>query len=267
LLKPDLWIKDEGACAPLLGGHRVRNLEWILGEAVESGGDVLVLGQAGSLALAAAVVHGQPVGVRVQVVLLPDQDSEENRKVLRLIHAGAEKIWPCPKAYQLPAIWLKAWTHIRVIGRFQPVWSGPGMGLPTGWQGWVQGGLELAEQLGPHQPTILVPAHTGLTAVALALGLGLGGWLGRVVAFSQKAVSPAILIGWHQLIRQKLRAAGLPSRQAAALESKAAIDEDSLIKSVSGPKLLLKLENHQEVEPLLCSSLHQVPTSLRFLLK
>ena len=125
----ELWVKREGRAAAQYGGVGARALEWALGAALESGGDVLTGGRLGSGWLLGAAVHGRRLGVRVHAIPLPDEDTEEVRRHARALHAHAERLWPARTAGEAAAQAARAWASVRVLGGFRPERVVPGGGV------------------------------------------------------------------------------------------------------------------------------------------
>lgn len=273
-----LWIKREDRSAPLYGGLRVRALEWILGEAQERGGDVLTAGPVGSATLVATAVHGKRVGVRVQALLLPDEDRPEGRVNARILHAHAEKLWPGAQPMQA----LKAWAAIRFLGGFRPTWVMPGGGL-IGALGFVALGEEIADQVGsgsiPVPDRILVPAGTGWTAAGLLVGLRRGGLEVPLVALDVRGQLNRIWL--MALARRVLRMFRGASVRLDGLELRRAlpatlppIPEDlpmdpasrlalgAVAADSARQRLYVHAPNGWPLEPLLASALTDIPASL-----
>src|SRR5438105_10440052 len=63
----DLWIKRDDLNAPLLGGNKVRALEFLLG-GVRSGDTVLTVGGAGSTHVLATSIHARRLGAGTMAI-------------------------------------------------------------------------------------------------------------------------------------------------------------------------------------------------------
>lgn len=175
----DLWVKREDLAGTVYGGNKVRKLEYLLGEALELGGDVLTLGAVGSHHVLATAVYGSRVGIRVHAVLTPQPDSPHAREVARAIHAHAEQLFPARTYAEVPLVWARARLALRVMSGFPPVLIPVGGSNVFGAMGWVRGGLELGEQLaragGPLPERIVVPLGSGGTVAGLWIGLRAAG--------------------------------------------------------------------------------------------
>jgi D-cysteine desulfhydrase len=197
---PGVWVKRDDLAGDPFGGNKVRKLEWLLGSAHETGGDVLTSGTVGSNHLLATALYGQRIGVRVHAVVAPQPDSPRARENARALHACVEKLWVARKPAEVPVAWAKAWTSIRLFGGFPPVSIPIGGSSPLGCLGWVEAGMEIAAQVEagelPAPERIYVAFGSGGTAAGLLVGLRLAGLRSEVVAVraapSWLATGPAL---------------------------------------------------------------------------
>src|SRR6185503_4585133 len=63
----DLWIKRDDLNAPMIGGNKVRALEFLLGS-VRAGDTVLTLGGAGSTHVLATAIHARRLGAGTMAI-------------------------------------------------------------------------------------------------------------------------------------------------------------------------------------------------------
>jgi 1-aminocyclopropane-1-carboxylate deaminase/D-cysteine desulfhydrase-like pyridoxal-dependent ACC family enzyme len=172
-----LWVKREDLAAPVYGGNKVRKLEFLLARARAKGATRLItVGAAGSHHALATTVHGRAQGFEVTLVLFPQPVSQHVRDVLRMDHAlGAEIRW-ITRMEMVPVAMLQARLAYRRQHAFVIAAGGSDA---WGTLGWVDAGLELAEQIergeAPRPATIHVAAGTLGTAAGLALGLRAAG--------------------------------------------------------------------------------------------
>lgn len=302
----DLWVKREDRAGSLYGGNKVRKLEYLLGDALESGGDVLTMGAIGSHHVLATAVYGKQAGVRVHGVLFPQPDSPHARENARAIHAWCEQVWVAHSRAELPVAWAKARLALRSFGGFPPVTVPMGGSNALGCVGWIAGGLEIAAQVAsgelPLPERVVVPLGSGGTVVGLTLGLRAAGLATEVVAVR---VVPAVtahtlslrllagrtlarvrplgfpevgLTGVRVVGRQYGGGYGVPSRGGeAAIETARAwgleLDSTYAGKALAealddrGPHtLFVDTVSSRPMAPLLATALDEVPETLRGLL-
>lgn len=213
----DLWVKREDQAGTVYGGNKVRKLEYLLGEALELGGDVLTMGAVGSHHVLATAVYGARVGVRVHAVLTAQPDSPHAREVARAIHAHAEQLFPARGYAKVPLVWARARVALRLLSGFPPVLVPVGGSNTLGAIGWVRGGLELAGQVAagelPMPERVVVPLGSGGTVAGLWVGLRAAGLEVPVVAVrtAPRAVGGGPIV--RMLARrtaQRLLALGFP---------------------------------------------------------
>ncbi|HOX42139.1 MAG TPA: pyridoxal-phosphate dependent enzyme [Myxococcota bacterium] len=227
---PGLYVKRDDLSSALYGGNKVRKLEFLLGAARASGArTVLTMGGAGSNHLLATALHGLGLGLRTAGVIFPQPDSPAVRRQRCAYRGAGVELLPTPSKYLLPASVLAALVRLRLReGRFPALVPGGGSS-PLGCLGFVNAGLELAEQVRaralPEPAAVFVPYGTGGTAVGLALGLRLGELGTRVVAVRVidrlVANRPRLeLLAWSlgRLIRRHAPGARLPRELLGNLE-------------------------------------------------
>jgi 1-aminocyclopropane-1-carboxylate deaminase/D-cysteine desulfhydrase-like pyridoxal-dependent ACC family enzyme len=303
---PDTWVKREDRAGSVYGGNKVRKLEWLLGAALESGGDVLTVGTVGSNHLLATAVYGQASGAKVHAVVAPQPDTPGARANARALHAHAEKLWVAPTGAALPLLWAKAELALRVFGGYPPAAVPIGGSSPLGCVGWVGAGLELAAQVSagalPAPDRIYLPLGSSGTAAGLLVGLRLAGLTAEVVAV--RAAPSWLASAWRvrHLARRTLallRPHGAPAvrlgglrvvdrlfgdgygRPTVATEGaiQAAADRGLALEATytakawaameaepGGRRLFIHTANSHPLTPLLASALDEVPLSLRPLL-
>lgn len=218
-LGPALWVKREDRCAPVYGGNKVRKLEFLLGNALELGGDVLSVGAIGSHHLLATAVYGSRAGVHVHGVVLPQPDHPHVRENARALHAWAEKLWPASSNAALPLVWARARLALRTFRGFPAVTIPFGGSNALGVAGWVGGGLEIARQVAdgvmPPPARVVVPLGSGGTSAGLWLGLRLGGLASEVVGVRvvPSALGNAAVVGVlaRRTLSRLRREGGAPS--------------------------------------------------------
>lgn len=178
-----LYVKRDDVSAPAYGGGKPRKLELLLGEALRSGSRTVVTsGGAGSNHAVATAIYGASLGLHVVLELAPQPPSDEVRRNLTVALRHGATIVLGPSA-RLAALERAPRPH-HVI---------PAGGTsPLGNVGFVEAGLELAEQLArgdaPEPDVVYLAMGTMGSAAGLAIGLAAAGLAIRVVAV--RASSP-----------------------------------------------------------------------------
>jgi len=212
---PELWAKRDDLTHPSSGGHKLRALEFVFGEALRRGArEVLAFGVEGGQMGDAVLRFAPAAGLQSRVYLLP--------------HRGPRCDRPGPPATRQPpgVILCRGFAELaarvadavlRALLRREPLPCiiPPGAANAAGAIGFVAAGFELAEQVRagclPEPDLIYLAAGSLGTAAGLAVGLRAAGMRSTVVAVR---VVPAFLSGLGRLRRlcrdtgKRLRAAG-----------------------------------------------------------
>ena len=172
-----LLVKRDDLAGTLIGGNKVRALEWLLGD-VRRAERVLTVGPRGSTHALITATYTRQLGGDCTVVRWNQEMNPAALRVARRLEETARVIdarWP-PAAYVVA-------TAYRMGGAR---WIPAGGATPLAVLGHVNAALELAEQIARGEcelpRTLIVPLGTGGTAAGLALGLKLAGLGTRVVA-------------------------------------------------------------------------------------
>jgi 1-aminocyclopropane-1-carboxylate deaminase/D-cysteine desulfhydrase-like pyridoxal-dependent ACC family enzyme len=180
-----LWLKRDDACARPYGGNKVRKLEFLLADALRKQHDsVFTFGVAGSNHALATAIYAASVGLEARLLLTPQSNSSFVGRNLRMGRwAGARQIHCATEA--------EALRKARILelggrGTTRPPYRIPGGGSsPLGAVGFVNAGLELAEQvragLMPEPDDVYLALGTMGTAAGLALGFAAAGLRTRLV--------------------------------------------------------------------------------------
>ncbi len=181
-----LMIKRDDQSGRAYGGNKVRKLEFLLGEALRVGAHgVVTFGVAGSNHALATSVYARACGLESHSMLTRQSNAAYvRRNLLAGLHAGAH-LHPCSGEEQ--AVEEANALIGRARERGQTLVTIPGGGSsPLGCLGFVNAGLELAEQLQrqslPAPDLIYLALGTVGTAAGLLLGIRLAGLSSRVVA-------------------------------------------------------------------------------------
>jgi D-cysteine desulfhydrase len=173
-----LWCKDEGHASAAYGGNKIRKLEWVLPR-VGRDRAVVTIGAVGSNHVLATAVHGRALGVKVHAVLVPQPGTAAARRNAGVTGALAHRLWPAGGEAGAAATLGRALVAAaREDGR-RPALVWIGGSTPRGVLGWVQGALEIADQVAagilPAPAHVFVPAGSGGIAAGLLVGFDLAG--------------------------------------------------------------------------------------------
>ncbi|HEY3257808.1 MAG TPA: pyridoxal-phosphate dependent enzyme [Gemmatimonadaceae bacterium] len=166
----DLWIKRDDLNAPLMGGNKVRALEFLLGR-VRAGDTVLTLGGAGSTHVLATSIHARRLGAGTMAIRWRHDMNEVSEVVAERLgnELGETTVRRTPAGAMLRCSYLRLTRNVYFI----PV----GGSTPLGALGHVNAGLELAAQIAAGEMQlprrIVLPLATGGTMAGLSLGLAI----------------------------------------------------------------------------------------------
>ena len=182
-----VWVKRDDRTGAALGGNKVRALEWLLG-ALQHGDHVLTMGPTGSTHALSTAFYAHQLGARTTVVRWNQEMNPAARAVDERLRREARVI----DMRNVVFAYMRATLEAFVLGR--PRWIPAGGTTPLGILGYVNGALELAEQIErgecPAPDEVVVPLGTGGTASGVALGLHIAGLQCRVRAVR---VAPSII--------------------------------------------------------------------------
>jgi len=183
----EIWLKDDSFYGEGgWGGNKVRKLEWVIPDALRRRRSALItVGGLGTNFGLATAIYGRQHGLRT-IIALTDQpvDDHVSAQLERLERSGARLYRTGTTARTRAAMpWLRLrHTHGGRLPYALPV----GGSSPVGTLGYVEAGLEIAEQIHagdlPRPHHIVVALGSGGTAAGLLLGLRIAGIATRVVA-------------------------------------------------------------------------------------
>ena len=167
-----LWVKHEDLSSDVLGGNKVRSLEFLLGR-VGQGDTVLTLGGVGSTHILATAVHAARLGAKtIAVRWHHDMHPSAHEVAERTVTECAEVITASNVVTAVPPL-------IRLRLTRQAHYIPLGGSNPLGTLGHVNAALELADQIEagelPPPARLVVPLGSGGTAAGLALGFAIAG--------------------------------------------------------------------------------------------
>jgi D-cysteine desulfhydrase family pyridoxal phosphate-dependent enzyme len=175
----EVWVKREDLLPLAFGGNKLRNLEFLVGAALEEGADTLITsGRRWSNHCRLTAAAGARAGLAVHLVLTgpprPTGEEGANQVLDELLGATAHVTSSDDRAERSATVERLA-GELRAGGR-RPFVIDVGGGGAIGAAGQVVAGLEVADQLaaaGVGVATIVVPTATGGTQAGLLTGLAL----------------------------------------------------------------------------------------------
>jgi D-cysteine desulfhydrase len=181
-LDDGLWVKDESGYGTHWGGNKVRKLEFILPDAKRRGKrTILTFGALATNHGLATALYAREQGLRCALGLVNQPVDDHVRAQLeRLRNSGATLHFTRTRRRTIAAV---PWLMLR---HRLPYLLPAGGSSPVGVLGWVEGGLEIAEQVRegamPEPSHVVCAVGTGGTAAGLLLGLTLGELRTKVLA-------------------------------------------------------------------------------------
>ncbi|MGB1699055.1 MAG: 1-aminocyclopropane-1-carboxylate deaminase/D-cysteine desulfhydrase, partial [Nannocystaceae bacterium] len=197
-----LHVKRDDQTASPFGGNKLRKLEFILGEARGEGRrEIITFGFAGSNHCVATARAAKTLGIHTTSLLLPQKPTPYVAQNLVLgIEAGATLVHRETTrglAVALAKAWLGGLMRHRVAPKIVPAGGSSLLGMI----GYVNAGLELAEQITagilPCPDMLYVALGSGGTSVGLQAGLALAGLDVEVV--------PVLVVERRYMSAEKLR--------------------------------------------------------------
>lgn len=187
LARGPLWAKRDDLSASPFGGNKPRKLEFLLGAALARGARTLVtFGGLGSNHALATAVYGRRLGLAVTAILVPQPVDEHTLRNLRALSAQGARLLLVGNSRGAVIAAARACLEALVRDRRLPYLIPPGGSSPVGTLGYVEAGLELAEQVRrgelPAPAAVFVAAGSCGTAAGLLAGFRLAGLSSRVVA-------------------------------------------------------------------------------------
>ncbi len=177
-----LWVKREDLSSPVYGGNKIRTLEWLFAQAVESGySEICSTGSYGSNHATATVLHASRVGLLSSVMLHPQPYSETARENFEVVLSKADEVNSVPHWAALPLIWLRKRLRDQRKNKSSYIMM-PGGATPLGAIGYVSAALELAQQVDagemPLPQRIVLSVGSCCTSAGLLLGTEIATRLG-----------------------------------------------------------------------------------------
>jgi 1-aminocyclopropane-1-carboxylate deaminase/D-cysteine desulfhydrase-like pyridoxal-dependent ACC family enzyme len=189
----EVWIKREDLLPLAFGGNKLRNLEFLVGQALAERADTLVTsGRRWSNHCRLTAAAGAKAGLEVHLVLSGPPRAEEgaNERIERLLGATVH-VAPTAEREARQTLVERVTERLRAHGR-RPFVIGVGGSGVAGAVGQVLAAFELVDQAGiagVGPDLLVIPSATGGTHAGLIAGLRLAGSDARVqgVAVAQPA--------------------------------------------------------------------------------
>ena len=201
-----LWVKDESEYGTLWGGNKVRKLEFILPDAKRRGKKtILTFGALATNHGLATALYAREQGMRCAIALVDQPVDDHVRAQLeRLRASGATLHFTHTKARTVAAApWLLARHRLPYI-------LPAGGSSPVGALGYVEGALEMAEQVRegalPEPSHVVCAVGSGGTAAGLVVGLGMAGLGTKVLGV---VVNDKLRLDHPTLMKLSAKTAGL----------------------------------------------------------
>ncbi len=212
----ELWIKRDDLSGAAYGGNKVRKLEFLLAEAKAARATRLcTVGGYGSHHVLATALYGKQLGFEVDAAVFPQPITAHVREVVKVDLALGAHLYPARSRLSLPL----AIAKVRRLGGF---WIAPGGSSVRGSLGYVDGALELVEQIerGELPPPDVIYVALGSCGTVAGLFAGLRGRLRteiRAVRVVDRLVCNRTVL--NRLTAATLKFIGAPSRAQLTDES------------------------------------------------
>jgi 1-aminocyclopropane-1-carboxylate deaminase/D-cysteine desulfhydrase-like pyridoxal-dependent ACC family enzyme len=174
--RAEVWVKREDLLPIGLGGNKLRNLEFLIGDALLQGADTLVTsGRRWSNHARLTAAAGAVAGLQVHLVLTGPPDAaarSSNVRLCELLGATVHVAGSADRAHRARLV-LRVVEDLRAAGRVPYLIGIGGSGL-LGALGQVLAARELVEQAaanGIGVDVVVVPSATGGTQAGLLAGL------------------------------------------------------------------------------------------------
>ncbi|MDQ7778794.1 MAG: pyridoxal-phosphate dependent enzyme [Planctomycetota bacterium] len=203
-----LWMKrDDETCPGLLGGCKVRKMEFLLGDALARGANlVTVLSASGSNFLRSVAAHAARLGMKTCAMLYDQYESPMAKQNLAeservgVLHGRIFSRLALPAALLLQRagkVWGVNRSHMPPDPRVYPM--PPGGSSPLGCLGYVSAALELAGQVSagllPRPDYVVFPVGSGGIMAGLLVGFKLAGMKTQLIGV--RVVDAVIANKWH----------------------------------------------------------------------
>jgi D-cysteine desulfhydrase len=210
-----LWIKNDGVYGTLYGGNKPRKLELVLPDVLAMGRRTLItFGALGTNHGLATSLYAREQGLRTVLLLIDQPVTTSVQRELCWLHASGAVLRYVGNDNDRMRREFRfcRWRYADWLRRKRPYVLPGGGSSVLGTVGFVNAGLELADQVAagelPEPSRIVVALGSMGTAAGLALGLRLGGLKSKVVAvqigsFGMKDAVAKLANDAGQLLRER----------------------------------------------------------------
>lgn len=218
----EVLLKRDDLTGLALGGNKVRNLEYLLADALREGADIIVTaGGPHSNHVALAAIGARRLGLDVLIVSYGSEPVERhgNRHLLDLAGASVEFTGSDVRASVDPAM-EEAAKRLRQCSR-SPYVIPRGGAITLGALGFFDAAFELREQteaLGVEPATIVVATGSGGTQSGLVAGTAAAGMGTEVVGVTVSRPKDESVTRIHQLATECLAARGYANRPVPPIQ-------------------------------------------------
>ena len=207
-------IKREDLLPLAFGGNKLRNLEFLIGDALAVGADCIVTsGRRWSNHCRLTAAAAARAGLEAHLVLTgPPPTRPGPNQLLDELFGSEVHFTARPDRDDRQALVGSVVADLRAEGRRPYVIEVGGSGV-TGAMGQVLAGLELADQLASSHldaGLVVLPSSTGGTQAGLLVGLAIAGSDARVRGFAVSAPAPEVEASVKRLVGELVRAVGPP---------------------------------------------------------
>jgi len=203
---PAFYVKRDDMSSTVYGGNKVRKLEFSLADALRKGSDgVMTMGAAGSNHVLATAMHGNRLGLSTTALLFDQPNAAYvGRNLLMDYRSGVRMVW-ARSIPGVPLAYMKGKAAALLRGE-SLYWLGPGGSSSLGCLGYVNAGMELAEQveegLLPEPDYVVTAMGTHGTSAGLWLGLRLSGLRSRLVGVAVVETAYCNATLWARLVNK-----------------------------------------------------------------
>lgn len=182
----EIWVKHDERAGTVYGGNKVRKLEFLLAQAKREGADtILTTGAVGSHHVLATAIYGAMHGFDVHAIVGPQPATAHVAENVRADLGAGATLHPISSYGLLPTAMATVAGRLKLQRRRIFV-IGPGGSDASGVLGWIEGGLEIGQQLAHGEAreveAVYVPLGSGGTAAGIAIGLAAAGVMAEVIA-------------------------------------------------------------------------------------
>ena len=211
-----IFVKRDDLTGFGAAGNKARSLEFLLGDALDTGRDTLVTGGGpGSNYLAGAALAARAAGLACELIVPGDPAGSPNLELARRAGATIHPLGHHDRSRVDSAV-VDLATRLATTGR-QPYPAPRGGSTPVGALGFAHAATELSEQLGGMAVEIVLAVGSGGSCAGLLAGIACHRLPWRVLAVSVSRPVPEIEAKVHRLAACCADLLGAPPPDPAAV--------------------------------------------------